>query len=146
MGRKKQEETDTIKRLLGTPVYDEVLMDNLILEIAKNIRKIIEEKKVSRKSLAFLTGMNPAHLCNILNGRDRIGLSSLIKLAIALNCDINEIIPIRKSQKQTLGDRFDTITQNLSTPEKNCALKMIHDYARTQESMRGIAEKGAMIK
>lgn len=61
----------------------------LKLEIVSEISRVREDKDISRKKLAKLSGVDKAVIADILSGRDLSTLSTLSKLCTALDISLS---------------------------------------------------------
>ena len=65
--------------------------------ITEEIKRLMKRERMSRYRLAIITGMSRARLTNFLNGKTTdIRLSTIERIAEALNCDVDVILRPRK--------------------------------------------------
>lgn len=70
----------------------EIDEDKIIDDIARNIHNVRVAKKISVRLLALKAGVQERHLYKIENGRHRVGILTVIRIARALDLDINSLI------------------------------------------------------
>jgi len=68
----------------NTDVYNDQLLDTMILDIGKNVREERLRRDLSVNDLSIIANINPRHLYKIESGENKIGLLCLIKIMIAL--------------------------------------------------------------
>lgn len=56
------------------------------------IREIRESKNLSQLKLAHMTGLTQAFVCELETGRKNPSISSLVKVAKALDCSIDDLL------------------------------------------------------
>lgn len=123
-----------IRELIETPVFDEKSMQVVKHEIANRIQKERENQKLDITQLALLTGMHYSHIYKIEKKQISPGLDTIMKICIALSIDIKTLIPLeieeKERNKQTNGEKFDTITRNLETKDINYLLHMAKEMSK----------------
>lgn len=72
------------KHNLEQPLLVGTFNDNERKRIGKRIREIREEKRIEARQLSAITGINPANLSRIEQGKVSTGLDILTKIANAL--------------------------------------------------------------
>ena len=122
--------------LINTAIYDEKLMDNIMVGIAQNIWIEMDKQGMSARGLADLSGVNYSGLSKIFNNKARIGLSSVIKIAAALHVSPSEVFPYDVNKRKTNGQRFDEITKGMDTESINYLLDMAAGYSKLRHSRK----------
>jgi len=74
--------------------------------IGHNIKKLRKKKKVGQVELANRIYLSRSSLSNIEIGNQQPTLQAIYEIAIALKCDITEILPT-KVQYQSITDNID---------------------------------------
>lgn len=82
--------------------FDFKLM-NLELEVGEKILAIMEEKSISRSKLADLMGVSKAAVSKLLNNPQNLTLKTLLKVSLALGCDIDIMIDGRRVKPACVG-------------------------------------------
>ena len=92
--------------------------------IGKRVRKTREQVGVSQESLADAVGISVPHLSNIENGKTKLSLSVLIRIANTLNVSVDYILcdNLRNCEAIYHHDLYH-ILQDSSVAE----LRIIHD-------------------
>ncbi|RLC22446.1 MAG: hypothetical protein DRH93_09860 [Deltaproteobacteria bacterium] len=85
-----------------------------ILELTENICKIMEEKKMNRAGLATIMETSKAAITKMLNGSTNFTLKRLLKVAIALDKDLDIGF---KETKRTVS--FDVKTETIPALTKS---------------------------
>ena len=116
--------------LVDTAVYDDDMMNDIYRGISQNILIEMKKQKLSMSELGRLAGMDISHITRIINGKSRIGLTTLLRLSIVLHVPIGELIPIDTNLRKTNGQRFDEMTKELDLSGTNFLLGICADYGR----------------
>jgi len=61
--------------------------------VGARIRKVRKERGISQDKLAYAIPLDRAHIGMIENGKRAATIPTLIKIAIALNCEVGEFFP-----------------------------------------------------
>lgn len=120
--------------LINTAIYDEKILDNVMVGIAQNIWIEMDKQGMSIRGLAELSGVNYSGLSKIFNNKANIGLVSLIKIAAALHVSPSELFPFDVNKRKTNGQRFDEITKGMDTESINYLLDMAAGYSKLRLS------------
>ena len=87
--------------MIDTPIYNEELMDNVLVGIAQNILSEMERQGLTIRGLSELSDVNYSQLTKIFNCKGYIGLKSMIKIAAALKISLlNCSLMIKTNVKQ----------------------------------------------
>ena len=70
-------------------------MENVENEVVSRIRRIIDNKGLKQKHVAYLCGYTENQFSNMLNGRKKIDTVDLYKISIGLKTTPNELMGIR---------------------------------------------------
>ena len=71
-------------------------MENLELCFGKNVRKVRKKKKVSQEQLALDAGIDRSYMSRVERGIVSVTLRKAYIIALALNCDILELLPTKE--------------------------------------------------
>lgn len=71
-------------------------------KVAENARRIIKAMGIKQSAIAEKAGYTTQELNDMLNGRRIIKAIDIEKLAIVLNTDANELLGIRKNEKEAV--------------------------------------------
>ena len=63
-------------------------VEGSILDFTEDLCRVMDEKDVSRAELARRIGTSPAYVTKILRGTSNFTLSSMVRVAMALGCDL----------------------------------------------------------
>lgn len=118
------------KDLIDTPIYNEELMENVMVGIAQNIWVEMDKQRMTIRGLAELSNVNYSQLTKIFNNKGRIGLASLIKIAAALHVSPSELFPYDQNRRKTNGQRFDEITKGMDLASVNFLLDICAGYSK----------------
>lgn len=116
--------------LLDTPIYNEELMENVLVGIAQNIWVEMDKQHMTIRGLAELSCVNYSQLTKVFNNKAHIGLSSVIKIAAALHVSPSELFPYDVNKRKTNGQRFDEITKGMDVASINYLLDMAAGYSK----------------
>lgn len=105
--------------LIDSPIYDDELMQRLYDGIIQNIKVEMDKQGLTIRGLSEISGVHFSHLSNMFNGKSKIGLDSLIRIAVALGKNPSELFPYDHNKRKTCGERFDEITKDLDVPSVN---------------------------
>lgn len=122
--------------LLDTPIYNEELMENVLVGIAQNIWVEMDRQGFSIRGLANLSDVNYSQLTKIFNNKSRIGLTSMIKIAAALHVSPSELFPYDQNKRKTNGQRFDEITKGMDLPSVNYLLDVCAGYSKVNSKRK----------
>lgn len=90
--------------------------------IGGNIKNLRKRRKVGQEDLAERIYLSRSSLSNIEIGNQQPTLHAIYEIAIALNCDITEIIPSVKQYKSKFGeideDFIDLLKSNTDSRNK----------------------------
>jgi len=65
----------------------------LLVAVGSRIRAIRQAKNISQDKLAYSIPLDRAHIGMIENGKRAATIPTLVKLAVALNCNVGEFFP-----------------------------------------------------
>lgn len=116
--------------LIDTPIYNENLMENVLMGIVQNIWREMDAQRMTIRGLAELSCVNYSQLTKVFNGKAHIGLSSVIKIAAALHVSPGELFPYDLNKRKTNGQRFDELTKGLDVASINYLLEMAAGYSK----------------
>lgn len=75
-------------------------MDNLDILFGRNVRSARQERDISQERLALLSGIDRSYMSRIERGIVSITLRKAYMIAAALDCELNELLPERKSLRK----------------------------------------------
>ena len=116
--------------MIDTPIYNEELMDNVLVGIAQNILSEMERQGLTIRGLSELSDVNYSQLTKIFNCKVYIGLKSMIKIAAALKISPVELFPYDQNKRKTNGQRFDEITKGMDLESTNYLLDVCAGYSK----------------
>ena len=116
--------------LIDTPIYNEELMDNVLVGIAQNILSEMERQGLTIRGLSELSDVNYSQLTKIFNCKGYIGLKSMIKIAAALKISPVELFPYDQNKRKTNGQRFEEITKGMELASTNYLLDVCAGYSK----------------
>lgn len=116
--------------LIDTPIYNEELMENVLVGIAQNIWLEMDRQGLSIRGLAEMSSVNYSQLTKIFNNKGHIGLTSMIKIAAALHVSPSELFPYDQNRRKTNGQRFDEITKGMDLASTNYLLDVCAGYSK----------------
>jgi transcriptional regulator with XRE-family HTH domain len=74
----------------------------LLLAVGGKIRQVRQDKGISQDKLAYSIPLDRAHIGMIENGKRAATIPTLVKLAVALGCEVGDFFPsIRELAKLT---------------------------------------------
>ena len=79
--------------LIDTPIYNEELMENVLVGIAQNIWVEMDKQRMTIRGLAELSCVNYSQLTKVFNNKAHIGLSSVITKGMDL-ASINYLLDV----------------------------------------------------
>lgn len=65
----------------------------LLIAVGRRIRDVRQAKGISQDKLAYSIPLDRAHIGMIENGKRAATIPTLVKLAVALQCDVGEFFP-----------------------------------------------------
>ena len=122
--------------LIDTPIYNEELMENVLVGIAQNIWVEMDKQRMTIRGLAELSCVNYSQLTKVFNNKAHIGLSSVIKIAAALRVSPSELFPYDQNKRKTNGQRFDEITKGMDLASINYLLDVCAGYSKLNRNNR----------
>jgi len=75
------------------------MSDEALIRVAKNIRHLRLEKKLTQKQLAKKAKMHPSYISKIENAKLDVFLTTLFKLANALDASLKELVKQKELEK-----------------------------------------------
>jgi ribosome-binding protein aMBF1 (putative translation factor) len=76
---------------------------DLLLAVGERIRQVRQSKGVSQDKLAYSIPLDRAHIGMIENGKRAATIPTLVKLAVALDCDVGAFFPSVKELASLTG-------------------------------------------
>ena len=73
--------------------------DEILELFGKNLRAIREERGLSQEALAFEAGFSRSYYTEVETGKRNISLINIMKLATALNIELNELMKVSAIEK-----------------------------------------------
>ena len=106
------------------PVEEEFkdFMKNFCFEIATNLSSIRITKGLSAEKLAERANIDKSHIYRIENAKKNVGLESLVKLSLALDTPLEEIMP-SLIEKNPTKEKINDILKDMSSDELEDVLK-----------------------
>lgn len=109
--------------------------DMLTMEVAKRIRKSMEEKKMNATELSKASGVGKSDLSNYLNGKYRPKQDKIVLLAAALEVDpvwlgAIDIQLEAHEQAKLLSENANDQSENVLKLLSPDGLRKVYDYAR----------------
>lgn len=122
--------------LIDTAIYNEDMMENILVGIAQNIWVEMDRQGFSIRGLANIADVNYSQLTKIFNNKSHIGLSSMIKLAAALHINPCELFPYDPNKRKTNGQRFEEITKGMDLTSINFLLEIACNYRKEYNRLK----------
>lgn len=72
-------------------------MNSNVLQIGRNLQRIMNEKKITAKELAVKVGVSPTHISYIINDKRRASFDLVEQIAIVLGVDTHELFMPEKT-------------------------------------------------
>lgn len=119
-------EKKTIKDVSDTPIFDEEKMTEIMRQIGKNVRKYRNLRGYQATELAEVSNICIPYIYKMEKGQaGDFKVSTLIKLALALNISLDDLISLeyQTGTQESLGRRIDALTQDCDIVTKNMILK-----------------------
>ncbi len=108
-------------------------IDNTAHEIlAQNMKRYREAKGWKKSDLARHSGIDASHISNIENGKKRIGLELMEKIALALGIEPFEMIRPYDVGHIGLGEKLSMI-EELHPMKKQAIEQMINAFLKEKE-------------
>lgn len=123
-------QTSFSQDLIDSPIYNEEMMENVMVGIAQNIWVEMDRQRMTIRGLADLSSVNYSMLSRLFNNKVHIGLTSLIKVAAALHVSPSELFPYDQNKRKTNGQRFDEITKGMDLASINYLLDVCAGYSK----------------
>ena len=108
-------------------------MNNFCFEIATNLSNIRNKKGLSAEKLADKANIDKSHIYRIENAKKNVGLESLVKLSMALETPLEEIIP-KLVEKNPTKIEIDECLKNMSSDELEEVLKDLRAKKKMKEN------------
>lgn len=131
-----------MSQVIETAVFDEEKMDLLFEQISDNIHKYRVLHGLSFDQLSVLSNISKGQLYKIEKKQTNAGLSSCIKIAVALQISLDCLIPIeqKSGKKRSLGNKVDEIMKFSSPVMKNTLLKFCYDLVGAESRLENRKE------
>lgn len=112
-------------------VYDEDKINDLVVEIGKNIRDERLSRNWSTKKFADKANVTDGFIYKMESGAKNIGLTSFLKAQIALGVEPNQLIPILSEEyKLDPVNTFAKMINGLDKDSVNYLLNMVEMYVK----------------
>lgn len=115
---------------IDSAIYNDEEMQRIFDGIAQNIRIQMDKEKISLRDLEMRSGICFSHLSRMFNGRSRIGLVALIRIAAAFEMSPTDFFPYDRNQRMTNGQKFDEITKGMDLKSSNFLLELCISYCK----------------
>ena len=108
---------------------------NTLLSLAgKRVRRLRDERVLTRKQLAHTSRVSERHLAQLELGRSNISLALLDRIALALDTSVANLVgheePARTDEQRLMGD----IIQQLKHEQQPGALNLLRNYLSSLET------------
>lgn len=77
-----------VKETLGSDYFE---FQSLVSSFARSIESVLNHKKMSQKDLADLLSVSEAYISKIMKGDKNVTLFTIVKIAKALKCNVQDI-------------------------------------------------------
>lgn len=117
---------NSILDVSDTPIFDEEKMTDIILQIGGNVKRYRTRQGFQSFELADVANISRPYMYKIESGVvEDFKVSTLIKLALALNVSIEDLVSMecKSDKKESLGQKIDILTQGCDIVTKNMILK-----------------------
>lgn len=121
------------------------------MEIAKNIKKLREERRLMQKEVAIAVGVHPSNYSKMEKGERELGIEVIDKLAKFFGLTIDELVhPTSKLPKEvrvedkTANEKVQLISQ-LDEEDKNAVYRII-DGMLTKNKFQNFFEQNIAVK
>lgn len=121
---------------IESAIYNDEEMQRIFDGIAQNIRIQMDKEHISLRDLEMRSGVCFSHLSRMFNGRSRIGLDALIRIAAAFEMSPTDFFPYDRNQRMTNGQKFDEITKGMDLKSSNFLLEMCVSYCKEWNRLR----------
>ncbi len=85
-----------MKKVTETRTKEE---QNILDLFGKNLRAIREQKEISQETLAFEAGFSRSYYTEVETGKRNISLLNIVKLATALQIELDKLIKVSSIEK-----------------------------------------------
>ena len=109
--------------------------------IIKNIRSEMEKRDLSVANLAELACLDCNSIYKVLNGKNPIGMKTLINIAYALGLTPPELFPPDYYNKKSVADRFNDLTKDCDLESINNILGIVNDYVKAARHVKEMKMK-----
>ena len=106
---------------------------NLYEHVGKNIKKIRRKRKIGQEELANIISLSRSSISNIEIGKHQASIYTIYEIAIALDCELTEILPSADHFKNsiTIGeqyvDRYNDYRKDLGIKSIEILNKILND-------------------
>ena len=95
----------------------------------RRVNQCRKEAKLSQEKLAEMIGVSQQHLSNIINDHAGFSPTTLLRIATALDADVNYLIGANTSAGREAADvQIDKLFASLSVSEKQMCLALCQAY------------------
>jgi transcriptional regulator with XRE-family HTH domain len=77
----------------------------LLVAVGARLRQVRQDKGISQDKLAYSIPLDRAHIGMIENGKRAATIPTLVKLAVALDCEVGTFFPSVKELASLTGDK-----------------------------------------
>lgn len=122
-------------RIVYSAIYDDNLMKDYLAAIEKNIWIEMDKRKISIREFGEMCNIHYSHLSNVFSGKAHFGLTTLIKICIALNVPPQDLFPVDLNIRDSNGDRFNEITKSMDLASINFLLRFCNDFRKEYDRL-----------
>ena len=136
--RKKIEDYELDPDYLDSALYSEEKLNYVYNGIAQNINVEMSKHDFSVFDLSKRSNCDYTHLNRILSQQQKIGLSTLIKVACALKVSPSVLFPYDFNLRKSNGSRFDDLTKECDLSTVNMILGIVADIVKDQRRLKRV--------
>ena len=96
-------------------------------EIGQRIRRIRKAKGYSQEQLSEMVGISVTHMSHIETGNTKLSLSVLVKVALALDVQTDDLLTEARSGRSQTLDQLSALLEGCTEAE----MRVIYDLAKT---------------
>lgn len=98
---------------LNSLVYDDEQLNELYVQMGKNVAKLREKEGLTISKMAELANLAPGHLFKVMYNQTKIGTAALFKIMIAFDVSFYDLVPLEdKPHSETNGEKFENLIQD----------------------------------
>lgn len=112
-------------------------------DLGARIRKKREELNIPQAELASMAGLSVQHISNVENAKTKVGLETLVNIANALGCSVDELLcgSLQAGSRAVYIDEIASVIEDFSDVEIRVLPEFLRNYNYIYKLLKNNIEK-----